>query len=565
MKNQFIRKSLLALGTSVAFATIALAADGPNTPMLDVVPADTAFFSASIEAFPIKTYMEVNKEIFQSMSGEDNPVTDKFNDDDSVSKFFGHIVKDYYENAGNASELLGHYGIGDMTRAAIYTVGFNPVLRYEATNPMAVYALFDAAAKKAGAAVAEKEMNGVTYKTYHPDTENPLTPNLIIAVSGNWVTITLGHPGTNNSHLKVALGVEKPAKSINDTTILADIVAKYGFEGTQLGYIDHQIILNRLLDSNPIEFIDKDDWDDMAEIRTPECKAEFSAIAASWPRTVIGEDNITITPTEYSASSKIIIESTNAATNAALMDLRGFIPAHARGIGGKMFSLAFGINANKMTGALTKIWSGVTQAEYKCEPLIEIQKNWVEANPAALGMFAGMAQGIMGISATIYSGDIDMSNGKPMSKDLDALISLASENPAQQLATGAMMLPPLAAIKLLEDGTPIELNQVVPLVNMIGGKTMAAAVGKHINVYQGGKAAEASAAMTNEGIDANGFFALTMHYTEYFKLMSKILKLSDEPLQLEFKGLEDSNMQISMEVDFTEHGIEIVADVEMKK
>lgn len=562
MQNQFMKKSIIALCASVSIAAMPFAADMPNLAVLDYVPADTAMFSGSLEAFPIKRYLEANKDMMAAVA---TPETFDGMIDDTKSQqvFFGEIVKNYYENISSPENFLANYGLGDETRVLFYTVGFNPVIKFEATDPTAIVKLFDAAAAKANVATEEKQENGVTFKSYHPNNQKADSADLIIASSGDWVTITLRHPNSANSHLNVALGIDKPATSLNDTSILSDIIAKYGFLSDQLTYIDHRIIIDKLTSSEPLEYVSAKDWSEMKDIQTPACRAEFAQIAKSWPRIVGGNIAVNFTDTEYSATSKMIIESTNADTNAALMDLRGFIPSHARGLEDKIFSMAFGVNANKMTGALTKLWSGVTQAKYECEPLIEMQQGLAEANPAALGMFTGMAQGIMGISATIYAADLDTSGPQPTFKMLDALISLASDNPAQQLATAAMMLPPLGGVQLPEDGTPVELNQVLPPVNMIGGKTFAAAVGQHINVYQGGKAAEVSAAMTDEGIEANGFMTMYMHYGEYIKFIGQVMQMSGESIPKELKALEDLDMRVGLEIDFTENGVELLAEMKM--
>lgn len=562
MKNHLLKKSLIALGASVAIISMPLAADVPNLAALDYVPANTAFFTGSLEAFPMKKYLEANKDLLATSSPEN--MGEMFAGEEPAEKFFAALAKGYFTNVAAPEKFVKAYGLGDETRMLVYMVDFHPVMRIEVADGDAFLATIMAAEKDSGLAGADHEVDGVPYRSYllNEGKKNPV--ELIVSSHNGWATLTVASPDGNNEHLKVALGGAKPAKALSQTSILQDLTNKYGFDGTQLGYIDHRIVVDKLTSSEPLKFVRDEDWKDLAEIQTPACRAEFADIAKAWPRTVMGTSHFVITDTEYSADSRTIIESTNKATNDALMDLRGFIPSHVSGTADQVLSLAFGLNANKMTGALTALWTAATSVKYECAPLADMQQELMQANPASLGMFAGMAQGVMGLSATIFEADVDMSQGAPQFNALDALISLASENPAAQLQTGSMMLPMLRGLNVPADGTPVVLNDVLPPVNMVGGQTFAAISGKHLNVYKGDAATKASVALKDETIDANGFFELYMHYGEFFKILNKVMGPNDDPVMAQFKVLSNSNMKLRMDVDFTEHGIEIGADVNIK-
>lgn len=563
MKNHLIKKSLIVLSTTVAFANMPLAVELPKLEALDYVPAKTAMFSGSLTGFSLRTYIGLNEDLLSA--GKPEGLDEIFNGEESSAVFFSYIFENYYDTVGDADKFMKHYGFAEEARFLFYTVDFNPVIRYEAADPTAIWKVLDAAAADADVEVVEKEMDGVKYKSYHLNNKKADGTDFIVAMTGDWVTMTFALPDAENKHLKVALGIEKPAKSLNQTTILQDLADKYEFDGMQLGYIDHEAIVNKITSTTPISFIDAEDWNEMSDMQTPACQAEFAAIAKSWPRTVVGSTSFTLNEAEYLADSKIIFESTNKQTNDALMSLRGFIPAHVGGAADKVFGVAFGVNTDNVTTSLTQLWSSVTQAKYECEPLLVMQENLAAANPAALGMFTGMAQGVMGLSTSVFEADIDMSEGQPKFNKLDLLVSLAAQSPAAQVATGTMMAPPLRGLKIPEDGTPIVLNEVLPPVNMIGGKTLAAIVGKHLNIYQGDKAAKASGAMKDEAIDANGFFKVYMHYGKFFKTLAKVLEDGPDPLPKELKVLENSDIEFDMDVDFTENGIEMSANIELRK
>lgn len=562
MKTHLLKTSLIALGASVAIISAPLAADVPNFAALDYVPANTAFFSGGLKAFPMKKYLEANKGLFTASNPQN--MNEMFMGDEPTDNFFDALVKGYFANVAEPEQFMKAYGLGDETRMLMYMVDFHPVFKFEAKDGDAFIATIMAAEKESGLVGVEHEMGGVKYRSYLLSEGKNTLFELVVASHDGWVTITVASLNGDNEHLKVALNREKPAKALNQTSILQDMTDKYGFDGTQLGYIDHRFVVDRFTSAEPIGFVAENDWKELAEIQTPACRAEFADIAKAWPRTVMGTSKFSVTDAEYSAESLTIIESSNKTTNDSLMNLRGFIPAHVGGAANQVISLALGLNANKTLAALSALWTEATSVKYECVPLADLQNELMQANPASIGLFVGMAQGIMGLSATIYEIDVNMPMAKPQFKALDALISLASANPAGQLQTASMMLPMLRGLNVPVDGTAVVLNDVLPEVNMVGGKTFAAISGKHLNVFKGDEAAKASVALKDEAIDVNGFFELYMHYGKFFKALVEAMEGNDDPAVEQFKTLSDSNMKLRMALDFTENGIEIVTDTDVK-
>ncbi len=560
MKYHLLKKTLIAFSASVAIISMPQAANVPNFAAMDYVPADTAFFSGSLKAFPVKEYLELNKDLISAAIADNLDANDEL----ATVKLWNGLGKEYLVNFAKPEQFMEAFGLANETRMLFYLVDFNPVFKVEVSDGDAFLAAMMSIQKKNGITGEDYEINGIKYQSYLLNKGEKNLIELIVSTHDGWATVTMASPSGENEHLKVALGSTKPAKALNQTKILQDMTDKYKFDGTQLGYIDHRILVDRITANKPIAFIPENDWKEMAEFQTPACRAEFADIAQAWPRTVVGTSTFSITSEEYIANSLSIIESNNKATNDALMDLRGFIPAHVGGAGEQMYSMALGLNVNKAPAALTKLWTAATSAKYECAPLLEMQQSLMQANPASLTMFAGMAQGVMGLSSIVYDVDVDMSKKQPQFKALDALFSLASENPAAQLQTASMMLPMLAGLNLPNDGTPVALNDILPQVNMVGGKTFAAISAKHLNVFKGDEAAKDSAALKKVSIDANGFFEIYLHYGKLFSALLNA-NIEDDTATIEqYKRLSKLNMKIGVALDFTENGIEIAADMNVK-
>ncbi|MCJ8324505.1 MAG: hypothetical protein HRU29_06410 [Rhizobiales bacterium] len=563
MNLNLLKKSAIILTASVSILSMPMAAEVAKFDALNYVPDNTAIFSGNLVPFSLKTYLNLNQTLFNIPKPEN--FDEVFEYGKRMQKFGASIANEYFETIGDTDKFMQRFGFADDIRILFYTVDFSPVLKYEAANPQAIIDILDRAAEKTGFKAIDKISAGKKYKSYKPVQASANAPAFAVAIDDGWVTITLEYETTDNKHLEIALGGAKPNQSFGQTDTLQKLNDKYEFDSTQLLIINHEVIVDKITGTKPIDYITQEDWQGMADIQTPECRAEYASIAAAWPRTVAGNKSFSISENSYSSDSLLIIESTNQTTNSNLMDMRGYIPHSISNVADKIFSFALGINVDKLPTALINMWADVMQTSYKCESLIEMQTNLAEANPAILGAFTGMAQGIMGISLDVYKADLDEASAQPKLKTLDALLSLAAQNPAGQLAMASLLAPGLALLALPEDGTPVDLNDYMIEADELGGITKIAAVGQHLNIFQGETAAKTSAGMKNESIDPNGLFSYYFNYSKFYDILQKVAELQNEPIPEQMQSLVGVDLEVEMGIDFSENGIEFAVKLDLNK
>jgi len=169
-------------------------------------------------------------------------------------------------------------------------------------------------------------------------------------------------------------------------------------------------------------------------------------------------------------------------------------------------------------------------------------------------MVSGMARGIKGFSINLFDTAIDPDNKFMPVNNVDAAIAIAADDPATLIST--------------LDGTPLSLNDVVPVPMPDGVEIFAAVKGKNIVMYSGEKGADFSNRISGEGKE--GFFITNVNTK---KLMGIAETMSGD-LAAELK--EDEAMvremiesypvgTLSYQLDFTDKGIELETVVETER
>jgi len=152
--------------------------------------------------------------------------------------------------------------------------------------------------------------------------------------------------------------------------------------------------------------------------------------------------------------------------------------------------------------------------------------------------------------------------------NVDAAIAIAADDPATLIST-LRVIPQMGMLAELPlDGTPLSLNDVVPVPMPDGVEIFAAVKGKNIVMYSGEKGADFSNRISGEGKE--GFFTTNVNTK---KLMGMAETMSGD-LAAELK--EDEAMiremiesypvgTLSYQLDFTDKGIELESVVETER
>lgn len=343
-----------------------------------------------------------------------------------------------------------------------------------------------------------------------------------MATGNDAVAITLGHTKLDDQSRALALGLQKPAKSLAHGK-LAQLAKAHELDNDSVFYLDFVEISKSLVDpkntllGRHVQLM----WGDTpssTEIQTPACQKEIPAFVAHVPRLLGGLKTYTTTDTGVEMTAVYDLEITNAALLKSLSDMRGVLPKHVlakQDLPPAWFG--WGIDVDKVASTVTGMVRDFGAQTYQCEPLLKAQKSMTTQNYAGL-MMLGMARGVKGISAAFYS--LDIAAAKAGSTDgLDGIITLSATDPLLLWEMTAKFVGPMTIPK---NGEPVD----VPLP--MDGSVKVALKGNHLVAYTGPKSTLAAQLLSGQDLTPNGLFSFGYDYS-LFGQFASLTKTSAEP------------------------------------
>lgn len=572
MKKAAIAAVIVAAGAAGYWATQNQTPSIDKNPVLDYIPADTLLFSGSLTDFPTKTYLEhANLSSFKMQA-------DKLNElgapDTPLAKFGMTLLKNVMNKADDPVALLASLGLPDEGKSYFYTIGAMPVIKIELDKPQAFWTLLDSAEQESGLTHQQRKLGELSYRAYTLMEQGPngSPMELLFAEEQGLLTITVSGFSIDGTALSIALGQQKPQKSLAESGEVEQIIEQYSFNPNSIFFMNHVELVTGLTTTDGNELAKQltgifalTGQDPLSEIKQAQCATELQQISQNWPRTVGGFNEFTLSDESADVDVSVVFESRNQTMMAALSKLRGFIPDYVSAHGKSAFSMGLAVDNDNLVSALSDIWTELQTPDYQCEPLAQMQAQLAQQSPAMLGMFTGMAPGVKGISAAILDFELDSASTatEPKVKQLDAIVSVTALKPETLFNNLKGFAPMFANVTLVENGEPVDLSTLLPIPPEFGIKPMLAIKGQNIVLYTPGKAEEVANSLTNEAVVSNGF----MHFGgDQAKIMKPILamaELSGQPIPDELKMMQEDG-QISVSIDFTANGIVINEKMTMK-
>ncbi|MEZ9822772.1 hypothetical protein AB4238_19455 [Shewanella sp. 10N.286.45.A1] len=564
MNKMLVAAAIVAVGAGgYWYSQQAADVSASDNAVMAYIPADTPIFSGQLQPFPIKSYINSLSDAYKQSGA--NTLDEWEAEEDPRAKFFLSLTKSYLAAMQDGDTFINTFGLAENIRSYFYTLGALPVLKIEVANADAIWALLDKAEGESGLAHVAGQLKGVNYRSY------PLTEatdeeqiNLVVAVNNSMLTMTIDTSFSEAALLETALGVTPVERSIVDAKIIEDIIAKHGFTDDGISYINHQEIVTALTstDGNQLarqltKLLAMANEDPFAELRTATCNQEFSSIAANWPRTVAGYDQLEISNAESSLNYRVVIESNNQLMLDAYQKMRGYIPAYVQDINNSVFSFGLGIDVNQMVPSLQAIWDDMLTPQYQCAPLQEMQAQMSQQSPAMLGMMTGMANGVKGVGLSVIDYKISDDVDAPEIESLDAVVTLSADNPTMLFNMVKPFAPELANIQLPTDGSAVVLNDVLPMPPEMNITAKMAVKGNHLVLFFGDKGEAVADKLSSEAVVNNGLLAMSVDYMKMFAPLLTFIELTGEPVPEEFKSMKDYDMRVKVALDVDDKGVTI--------
>ncbi len=542
----------------------------PELAGLEYVPADTVLLSAQVTPIDLGSYLsslgmgpqyyDANmQQGFADMAAEAS---------EPQQKFGLALIQTYMKALADPAALSANTGIKAQMRSLAYMVGLSPVLRIELGDEAAFWRLFDDAESSSGFSHVAQQIKAVKYRQYRFSHEE-MTVDLLVSVQNGWASIALSSEKFDPEHLALLMQAEKPAQNLTNTSVLKDFQQKYQLEKGAFGYVSTSQ-LTQFMTSKDGNRLAKDieavfgtqlnvvlaDW------RNASCAADVAAISASWPGVFIDNKFDVSDATLLKVSGRMLIPTENQQTVKLLAALRGFLPAHSQTIDDAgMFSAAIGLDVAQLAPTLGKLWTGLIEPAYQCQPLAEMQAQMKQANPLAAVAMAGMASGLQGISVTINDAELDLTTSNL--KSADALITISADNARAFVDGIKAFYPPLATVALPAAGDELDLASVMPEVAVLGIQPKLALADSHLLLYVGPTATSQSLVVAKESLVKNGLLSFSMDYGRFFKTLESAMVASGTEVPADFLQFSGSKMKMALKMDVNPQGLVLSSELEM--
>ena len=540
--------------------------------VLSYVPSDTPLFTGQLTPFPIKDYIASSPHLIDP---SDQAQIKALHDQETPSlHFLANLMKAYQDGLKDADLLVKTFGLADQVRAYVYTLGLLPVFKLEVANPQAIWDLLDKNEQETGFIHKEGKLKDITYRTY-PLTENNSgkSINLLVAQSNGILTVTIEGDFVSENLLAMALGLEKPNKSLADTTVISDIMEQHQFSDDSVGFINHIEIIKGLTskDDNQLakqltELGKEEGQNPFEMLQTDVCKSELNSIAQNWPRTVFGYTQVDISKDESTLGFAAVIASKNQVILDALKALRGYIPNYTQNFDNSVIATSIGLDVSQLSSSLTNILSDLITPSYQCAPLADIQYQ-IEASGQSLsmlGMGANMAAGVKGGSAAVFDYSISENNDQAQLDSFDALLAVHVDNPVAIFNSLKMFVSPLQQMELTNNGPAISLKDLFPTPPELNLDPQLAIKGNHLVVYNGNKGLQEAEKLALEKLSANGIYQLSFDAKKILTPISDAAKLAGEIIPEEAMFLMDYDARMNINLDINDQGIRFDSTVNNK-
>lgn len=273
----------------------------------------------------------------------------------------------------------------------------------------------------------------------------------LLAIIDDQLVATLAPREVDESTLAELLGLRLPQRSLAGTRELRGIHRTYGYQPNYSGYIDLRRLAGHLMaPESTIESaflrhfgIDKPE-------PTPQCRAEFQALAEAWPRMVLGYTRLDATVQE----ARMVVE-TRKDIAEALMGLRAPMPGPDARAPDSLVDVGLALRLDALPGVVNGFADKVRADPWQCESLLFLNDGFAQfrqqmANPG-LFMAAPLLRSVY-VSVDDY---VPVEGGMPA---VTGLLAIGSQNPAAVVSMAQAFLPQLATLGLEPDRRPRALS-----------------------------------------------------------------------------------------------------------
>ena len=485
----------------------------PNTnPLLEYVPADTAYVFADLETTPKEitdAYITrfqpaldvITKEILQFQSAYEAGEYE----DDKAAKLATAVLD---ELGGSLSaDNLANLGINLQAHHAFYATGIFPVLRIQLEDAQKFRDAIARIEATMGFEIPQKTLNG---STYWQVSEEGMPVGFYIAILDQQLALSVFPVNAEDSLLAAFLGQEMPAQSMASTNTLAILNSKKGYTGYGSGIIDMQRLADEFLmaDSATRAYFGPEIVQEFPALDDV-CTAEIKAMVAKAPRMTAGTTKLTAN--EIGMRYELEIESSLAASLAGLVS-----DTPVAVDGDHLLSGSLAIQVGKLRSFVLEKVTAIVTTPYECEILQELNQNATEMLTQLNVPMPPMVNNLMG--ARILLEDFDPTTQPPQG---DGLLALHVDKPEMFVGMASMMVPGFHNLDLANQKEPVEIPaemlhmEGIEVSALMGDNAIGASIGP-------GQSKGLKAFMAAKPQDSGTFFSVSYDLARQMEIQGKM-------------------------------------------
>ncbi len=482
---KFIRTFALLAGAAMLFTACSKEPDetavvtANTNPLLDHVPAETAYVFATLEAVP-ETITSAYTQRFQPVLDVIAEQVGQFQADYDAGVYEGrqqaHFAKAVLNELGGElnTESLAKLGISLNAQQVIYGMGMFPVVRVELADSPALRAAIGRIEAEMGFEIPEKNLNGTNYWSI---TETGAPVGFYMAILDRQLAFSIFPLSAEDTMLAALLGQEMPKQSMASSNTLAIMNSQKGYTAYGSGIIDLQKLADEMLDPDSVTNIHLGKNMDFDPARLDaSCVAEIRSIVAKAPRMTAGTTELTAS--EISARYELELESTLA---GGLLGLVSDVPVAEEG--DHLFSASIALKVGKLRSFMLEKANAIVAAPYQCEELQQMNRHAGEMLEQLNIPMPPMVNNLLGLRVRLD--EVDPQTDIPRGK---GVLALHVDKPEMFVGMASMMVPGFDTLDLVNQSEPVRIPaemlpvQDIELYALMGEQTIGVSVGEEYAV-----------------------------------------------------------------------------------
>lgn len=498
-----MRMTKRVLALAVSGLMLAACSHKDKDAPLAFVPADTPYVIANLDVLDDSTRQAILAQVDAEMPAQVAQMKAQADQlqatDADMAKYLRTVAGEF--DGKTAEQVVQETGIDPKGYAAFYGQGLSPVLRMQLSDANAFQSFVTKLQNDYGKKFDSATLGTQSYQRYAAPASHL---QFIIAVVGKQAVLAMLPDNAAEPLLRQVLGLDRPAKSIQDTDTLTDLAKAKGYAKWAVGELD----LTKLLplatggqDPLALALLKARAESESAKTGEPvanlmqvpaSCQTDANRIAARMPQMSMGyttlDDKHRDMRFDVTLASDIV-----SAFNGLKVELPGL---------GSDPTSPFEISLALPMAQLRTFWSAQADAvaaqPFSCPKLDNLNDSFKNLSDTTQKAAVPPIGDLLGLHIALDSYTPNPGGGMPK---FSGRVLVGTNNPAGLLAMAQVTSPLIAGVKLTADGKPAALP--AQLTGALGESGWAAMGAKSLGVAVGdGEDAKLADLLKQPGGDA---------------------------------------------------------------